>query len=411
MEESTAAARPERERNRGWIVLAVVCLVAVLTLSLAIRRAVVNPRTDDAVVFANFIGIAPQVDGPLMKVSVRDNQLVRTGDLLYEIDARPYEYALERALSDQAALEGQIVDTGRRIAAQRTAVDVARADVSGEAAARVAQTANVAQAKADVDNAQASLRRLQADLKYAEDNLNRVEPLLAQQYVTRDEVDRARTLVETRGEAVNEARANLARLEARVQTNAAQEVQSGENVRQAQARTVQASRGVETLEPLTNQREARAAAVRLAQYNLNNCRVYAPFDAVVTNLTISEGAYAHTGQQMFTLIDTRAWWVVANFRETQLKYVQVGAPADVFLMQREGQPLRGVVESIGYGVIPDPTVAGTLAPGLPAVQRSLSWVHLAARYPVRIRVLSPPPDLLRIGETAVAVVHPQTRGR
>ena len=390
----------------GWTVLAVVCLAAILVLGLAIHRAVVNPRTDDTTVFANFIGIAPQVDGPLVKVAVHDNQFVHTGDLLYEIDARPYQYALERALSDQAALEGQIVDTSRRIASQQTAVDVALANVGSEAAARQAQAANVAQARADVANAEANLRRLQADLKYAEDNLHRLEPLLAQQFVTRDEVDRARTLVETRREAVNQGQANVAMLQARVQTNTAQETQSFENVRQARARTVQASNAVETLEPLTNQREARAAAVRLAQYNLNNCRVYAPFDALVTNLTISEGAFAHTGQQMFTLIDSRSWWVVANFREPQLPHLAVGAPADVFLMQQEGWPLRGVVESIGYGVTPDPTVAGALTPGLPSVQRSLSWVHLAARYPVRIRIQSPPPGMLRIGETAVAVVHP-----
>ena len=107
------------------------------------------------------------------------------------------------------------------------------------------------------------------------------------------------------------------------------------------------------------------------------------------------------------MIDSRAWWVVANFRETQLKHVAPGSQADVFLMSHENLPLRGVIESIGYGVTPDPSVAGvSSSPGLPAVQRSLSWVHLAARYPVRIRIESPPAGLLRIGETAVAVVHP-----
>jgi membrane fusion protein, multidrug efflux system len=106
------------------------------------------------------------------------------------------------------------------------------------------------------------------------------------------------------------------------------------------------------------------------------------------------------------MIDARAWWVIANFRETQLQHVGIGSVADVFLMSREAAPLRGVVESIGYGVTPDPSVAGAITPGLPAVQRSLSWVHLAARYPVRIRIQSPPPGLLRIGQTAVAVVHP-----
>jgi multidrug efflux system membrane fusion protein len=106
------------------------------------------------------------------------------------------------------------------------------------------------------------------------------------------------------------------------------------------------------------------------------------------------------------MIDARAWWVIANFRETQLKHVIVGSPVDVFLMSREGLPLHGIVESIGYGVTPDPSVAGAITPGLPAVQRSLGWVHLAARYPVRIRIQDPPVGRLRIGQTAVAVVHP-----
>src|SRR5262249_28219747 len=134
--------------------------------------------------------------------------------------------------------------------------------------------------------------------------------------------------------------------------------------------------------------------------------VYAPFDGYITNLTISVGEYVHTGSQVFTMIDARVWWVVANFRETQLKHVALGSQADIFLMSDENLPLRGVVESIGHGVTPDPGVAGFIAPGLPAIERSLNWVHLAARYPVRIRIESPPPSLLRIGQTAVAVVHP-----
>ena len=80
------------------------------------------PQTDDCEIFANFIGIAPQVEGPILRLNVHDNQSVKQGDLLFEIDDRPYRYALERAISEQAALEGQIVDESRRIAAQVSAV-------------------------------------------------------------------------------------------------------------------------------------------------------------------------------------------------------------------------------------------------------------------------------------------------
>ena len=160
-----------------------------------------------------------------------------------------------------------------------------------------------------------------------------------------------------------------------------------------------------TLEPLVNQRGARAAAVKTARYNLDNCRVYAPFDARVTNLTISEGTYAHVGQQVFTLIDARVWWAIGNFREGQLKRVVPGMPADVYVLSQPNLRFSGVVDSVGFGVTPDPDLIGTLQSGLPDVQRTLNWVHLASRYPVRVRVLQPIPELFRVGESAVITVR------
>ena len=142
-----------------------------------------------------------------------------------------------------------------------------------------------------------------------------------------------------------------------------------------------------------------------ARYNLDNCRVYAPFDARVTNLTISEGAYAHVGQQMFTLIDARTWWAIGNFREGQLQRITPGMRADVYVLSKPNLRFAGVVDSIGFGVTPDPDLIGNLQPGLPDVQRTLNWVHLASRYPVRVRVENPTPDLFRVGESAVVTIR------
>ena len=89
--------------------IGIVAVAALLGL-IALYRSTRHPRTDDATVLANYIGIAPQVEGPLSRLNVADNQLVKKGDLLFEIDDRPYRYALERALSEQAALEGEIAD-------------------------------------------------------------------------------------------------------------------------------------------------------------------------------------------------------------------------------------------------------------------------------------------------------------
>jgi membrane fusion protein, multidrug efflux system len=390
----------------GWLLLGCVVLLASIVVLIAVGRAVENPRTDDAEVLANFIGMAPQVDGPIMQLPIRDNQYVKAGDLLFVVDERPYRYALERALSEQDALEGQIEDRRRSINSQISGVHVAQANIASNTSNRDALSATISEAEANLADSRAALLRAEADRKYAADNLHRLEPLLDQQFVTVDQVEQARTLLETRTRAVEQATAQVTLSEAHVRATRSHYQQSGAEVEQSEAQREQAANGVETLAPLTNQREERAAAILTAQYNLNNCRVYAPFDGYITNLTTSVGEYVHTGTQVFTMIDSRVWWVVANFRETQLNHVALGSPADLFLMSHENLPLRGVVESIGHGVTPDPSVAGVISPGLPAIERSLSWVHLAARYPVRIRIESPPSNLLRIGENAVAVVHP-----
>jgi len=364
-----------------------------------------DPRTDDAEVFANFIGIAPQVEGPIVRLNVRDNQFVKHGELLYEIDERPYEYALEKAISDQAALEGQIADERRRINALLSAVSVAQANIHGAQADVTRSAAAVDQARADVANAEQGVRRAKAEWMYATNNLHRLEPLLTKQFVTVDQVDRARTSEVAQSEALKQSESQLKLAQAALQSTLAQYERSGAGLDESKAQHQQAQHAVTTLEPLVNQRGAKEAAVKNARYNLNNCRVYAPFDARVTNLTISEGAYAHVGQQVFTLIDARTWWAIANFREGQLQHIAPGMRADVYVMSKPSARFTGVVDSVGFGVTPDPDIIGTLRPGLPDVQRTLNWVHLASRYPVRIRVQNPPPDLFRVGESAVVTIR------
>jgi membrane fusion protein, multidrug efflux system len=110
---------------------------------------------------------------------------------------------------------------------------------------------------------------------------------------------------------------------------------------------------------------------------------------------------------MFTLLDNRVWWVIANFRESQIARVQPGTPADVYLMTGTHAKFHGVVESNGFAVTPDPDVVGKMSEGIPDVQRTLNWVRLASRYPVRIRITDPPPNLLRVGQVAVVVMRPR----
>ena len=389
----------------GWV-LSVAIVTGALVLGLVvIYHTSYYPRTEDSEILANFIGIAPQVEGPILRLSVRDNQFVKQGDLLFEIDDRPYRYALERAISEQAALEGQIADERRKIAALVSAVSVSQANIQGTEADVTRWAAAVDQARADVANAQQGVSRAQAEWTYSNNNLHRIEPLLVKQFVTVDQVDRARTSEIAQAQSLKQAESQLRLSQAGLQSALAQEERSRAMLQQSKAQHEQTQNAVTTLEPLVNQRGARASAVKTARYNLDNCHVYAPFDARVTNLTISEGAYAHVGQQVFTLIDARTWWAVANFREGQLQHITPGMRADVYVLSKPNVRFSGVVDSIGFGVTPDADVVGRLTTGLPDVQRTLNWVHLASRYPVRVRVENPPSDLFRISESAVVVIR------
>lgn len=397
---------PEQRRFIGLAISVASILLAAIAGLLVVRQSTIDPRTDDAEVFANFIGMAPLVNGPILRLYVADNQLVKQGDPLFDIDERPYAYALAHAKSDKLALEGEIGDERRIIAAKNSGVDVAKASALSAEASLSHSAAAVEQAKADVANAKAAIERSNAELTYASNNLHRIEPLLAKQFVTVDQVDQARTLEIARSQASSQARSQLALAEAGLAAAEAQYKQAQAVLIQSHQQVQQATHSVTTLEPLEGQVPGKQAAIDTAQYNFDNCRITAPFDARVTNLTISQGAYATAGQHIFTLIDTRTWWVIANFRETQMQHIRPGMAADVYVMSRPDVHYKGIVDSTGFGVTPDADLLGHLsAPGLPDVQRTLNWVHLASRFPVRVRIESDPSEAFRLGESAIVIIR------
>lgn len=400
---------PENYSRVGRVISIGIVLSAVITGLLVLRQVTTNPRTDDAEIFANYIGIAPLVNGPIIHLHVADNQFVKQGDPLFEIDDRPYAYALARAKSDQRALEGEINDQRRIIAGKVSGVDVAKAGALSSEASLERAAASIEQAKADVANAKAAVERADAELAYATSNLHRIEPLLAKQFVTADQIDQVRTLEISRSQASHQARSQLALAQAGLAAAEAQYRQGQAAVTESHQQVQQATHNVTTLEPLEWQLPGKQAAIDNAQYDFDNCHITAPFEARVTNLTISQGAYATAGQHIFTLIDTRVWWAVANFRETQLQHIQPGMLADIYVLSRPNVRFKGVVDSVSFGVTPDADLVGKLSPpGLPDVQRTLNWVHLASRFPVRVRIQSPPSELFRLGESAVVVIRGQS---
>jgi len=263
-------------RKRLGRSLSIVIVAAALILGAAVLYVTTRyPRTDDAEILANFIGIAPQVDGPIVHLNVHDNQFVTRGTLLFEIDDRPYRYALAQALSEQAALEGQIADERRRIAAMVSAVSVSAANVEGSHADVGHWAAAVEQARAEVASAEDGVQRARAEWNYASNNLHRLEPLLSRQFVTVDQVDRARMSEVAQAQALKQAESQLQQAQAGLASMRAQFARAQAALGQSKAAHQQAQNAVTTLEPLTSQRGARQSAVETAP-SRNQRNPYAP---------------------------------------------------------------------------------------------------------------------------------------
>jgi membrane fusion protein, multidrug efflux system len=328
----------------------VLVLVALALLIFVIWRLDRSPRTDDAYAYADTIDVVPEVNGRIVELAVHDNQAVKQGDLLFQIDPRPFQDALTRGKASLVALDRQIMLTQRTVNAQQY----------------------------NAQSVQAAVESARAAATQAADTLRRTEPLLKQGYVSAEDVDRART-----AQRAAQAQLSAARLQAQ-----------------------QAAAAVSGVDALVAQRAVVMAEIAIAELNLEYATVRAPFDGRVVSLKTSTGQFASALKPVFTLIDTRHWYVVANFRETELTNIRAGTPATVYLMSDTGQRFRGAVDSISYGVSPEE--GGLAVPGgLPHIQRSLNWVHVSQRFPVKIRVDNPNPELFRIGTSAVAVLHPE----
>lgn len=339
---------PKKSTNKKAPALILV-LVAIVVMIYVIWRVDSAPSTNDAYVYADTVDVVPEVSGRIVDMAVRDNQLVKQGDVLMRIDPRPYEASLDKAKASLIALDKQIMLMQRSVDAQQHGADSVEAAV----------------AKARAAAAQATK------------TLQRTEPLLAQGFVSAEDVDRART-------AQRAAEADL-------------------NAILEQAK--QAASAVSGVDALEAQRDVVQADIALTELHLEMATVRAPFDGRVVALKTTVGQFASAMKPVFTLIDTNHWYVIANFRETELKNIHSGTPATLRLMSDSGKTFTGKVDSIGYGVMPDD--GGMVLGGLPRVSRSINWVRVAQRFPVKIMVDKPDADMFRIGASAVANLEPQ----
>jgi len=334
-------------RKAGGRIISIVAMVGAVLLILWVWAAVErHPRTDDAIVQANIIGVTPRAHGQIIQLNVADNQEVNSNDVLFQIDPADYKLAVDNAEAALGALDQQIA--------------VARAHDD--------------ELKFQVKAAEAGVIQSKAQLKQATDTLQRIQPLLDKGFVTADQVEKAQTEVDV-------ATATLA----------AQEQHSN-----------QAKSTLSTLTTLQAQRPGAVAAVEQAKLNLSYCTVTAPFPGRVVNLNISAGGYATIGVPVFALVDTRQWYVIANFREGEIRHFGPGSAVDLYLLSAPRRHFTGKVQGIGWAVESKDEI--DLSHGVPSVPRELNWVHIAQRFPVRIAVENPDPALFRVGASAVAII-------
>jgi multidrug efflux system membrane fusion protein len=253
-----------RKRLGLWIFRGVIA-ATVVALLLVILDTERHPRTDDASVRANVIEIAPEVSGRLARLPVKDNAYVKQGGLLFVIDPRDYEYSLQQALSDKENLEQRIIDTKRKIAAQNSAVDAASAAVHNSTTAIRTAGSGVDLAKATVVRAQAAASAAEAQLKYATNDLHRIEPLLQKQYVTVDQVDQANTAVRVAHGSYDAAVAALGEAQAQETQAVLRQQEADDQASESRAKLGQSIHVIDTLDILESQRSGRKGRPRPAR--------------------------------------------------------------------------------------------------------------------------------------------------
>ena len=350
------------------ITTGVIVLAALGMIAYKYHDYMKYPWTRDGLVRAQVVQIVPRVSGPLVRVPIQNNQLVKKGDLLFEIDPSTFQanVNLARAQFDNMrdivkSLVEQVEGLKRTVEQRQAEISEAKFEVEGSAA--------------QVENARISL--------------GRAKELIAESVNTQRDVD-------DKSMAYQVALAQLGAARAKVSQMTAALAQAKDDL----------ARGLADLGAPgeDNPRLRRAAAdLEIAQLNLDFTKVWAPTDGYVTNLQLGVGDSAVANQPMLAVIDANSFYVQAFFRETFVGNFQKGDRAVVTLMSYPDTPLEGSVDSIGWGIAQQNGSTGFEL--LPSVQPTFEWIRLAQRIPVMVRIEKVPDNIkLRAGTTASVVV-------
>lgn len=369
----TPAARRKRRRNVLILVIAVVVIVFGLLLW---RYLSSYESTDDAQADVHLYPVSARVSGYVVMVNVNDNQWVQKGDVLVEIDPTDYQVALAQAQASLANAEA----TARSL---NITVPITSVNTSSQlqyTASGVADaTAAVSAAQKQLTASHAQLEAAQANDVKAQDDLKRYKLLVDKREVSPQIYDQALASAKSSTATVAAAQASESAAKEFVAQTGSRLLQATANHESARTGPQQVSSTRARVQAAVADVQQRRAQVQQAQLNLQYTRILAPVSGEV-NKTVVVGLNVQEGQQLLTVVPLDEVWVTANFKETQLKQMQVGQRADIHV-DSNGRTLRGHVDSIAGAT-------GPLFSLLPPENATGNYVKIVQRVPVKI-ILEP----------------------
>ena len=356
------------ENARKYLLTGAVVLVAVLAVLIKYWDYVANPWTRDGQVRADIVQITPRVSGPIVRLPIVDNQFVKAGDLLFEIDPRTFQAAVDKARAELDQTGDSVLSLEKQVEAAEAAVEVSRG--------------NIAQAKSSIAQMDATIEKNRAEYV-------RQQALLPRRATSEKSVERAKANLEV---SVQEKLSSEASL-----------LQAQASLLQSEADLAEARANLGALGEENPQLRAALAALQEAELDLEFTEVRAPVDGYVTNLNLQLGTQAVTNQPALALVDVASFYVWGFFRENTIADIRPGDQAVVTLMTYPDMPLMGRVDSLGWGIAQQDGSTGVDL--LPNVNPTFEWIRLAQRIPIRIELTDVPDDVaLRVGTTGSVLV-------
>jgi len=400
--ETHSAAPPPRDaknflrkdpRARWFIVGAI--LVVIVGGIFAWRYFSSYESTDDAQVDGHLMPLSARISGHIIKVSVDDNQAVKAGFVLAEIDPADYQVLVDKAQADlaDAAATWQSLNINVPITDVSTT-----SQLSSSEADVISANAGVSAAQQQYDAAEADLTQAEANDVRAQNDLVRYKELVGKQEISQQLYDQAFATAKATAAAVTAAKASASAAEQQVSQAKAKVAESEANLRSSRTGPQQVASIRARARSAQAQMQQKQAALEQAQLNLSYTRIFAPVDGVVQK-NIEVGMNVSPGQQLFTIVPLKDVWFTANFKETQLKYMHPGQKAEVHC-DANGRTYRGHVDSIAGS-------SGARLSLLPPENATGNYVKVVQRIPVKI-VLEPgenQDEYLRLGMSVEPKVY------